>query len=230
MSKLGISSLRDVRIGYSGDLAGGKARGISGGEMRRVSIGLELIARPDVLILDEPTSGMLIHLCMWFLIPLTMRSSGLDSVSASRVAQMLHSIAHDPVNPIPVITSIHQPKFVRHRIYINLLYSQAPQIPVVRSYTNPLTQYSSYPTAVHSIQAQGFSRHQTTSPLLPQESFLHTHKDTMLRTIFWRSQAIHTYPYSSSHNNGIVTMDHRIYRRRVIVRLQGRRKDRMCRL
>jgi ABC-type multidrug transport system ATPase subunit len=58
MSKLGISSLRDVRIGYSGDLAGGKARGISGGEMRRVSIGLELIARPDVLILDEPTSGL----------------------------------------------------------------------------------------------------------------------------------------------------------------------------
>ena len=52
MSKLGISSLRDVRIGYSGDLTGGKARGISGGEMRRVSIGLELIARPDVLILD----------------------------------------------------------------------------------------------------------------------------------------------------------------------------------
>jgi ABC-type uncharacterized transport system YnjBCD ATPase subunit len=62
MSKLGISSLRDVRIGYSGDLAGGKARGISGGEMRRVSIGLELIARPDVLILDEPTSGLSICL------------------------------------------------------------------------------------------------------------------------------------------------------------------------
>lgn len=57
MSKLGIASLRDVKIGYSGDLAGGKSRGISGGEMRRVSIGLELIARPDVLILDEPTSG-----------------------------------------------------------------------------------------------------------------------------------------------------------------------------
>ena len=57
MSKLGISPLRDVRIGYSGDAGAGKRRGISGGEMRRVSIGLELIARPDVLILDEPTSG-----------------------------------------------------------------------------------------------------------------------------------------------------------------------------
>lgn len=56
LGKLGIASLRDVRIGHSGD-GGGKARGISGGEMRRVSIGLELIASPDVLILDEPTSG-----------------------------------------------------------------------------------------------------------------------------------------------------------------------------
>ncbi|KAK2460677.1 hypothetical protein APHAL10511_007147 [Amanita phalloides] len=90
MGKLGISHLRNVRIGYAGHIGGTRARGISGGEMRRVSIGLELIADPDILILDEPTSG-------------------LDSVSAARVASVLHSIAHDPVNPIPIITSIHQP-------------------------------------------------------------------------------------------------------------------------
>ena len=58
MEKLGISGLRDVRIGNTGYGAGGGNRGISGGEMRRVSIGLELIARPDVLILDEPTSSL----------------------------------------------------------------------------------------------------------------------------------------------------------------------------
>ncbi|KAF7294642.1 ABC transporter protein [Mycena indigotica] len=102
METLGIAALRDVRIGWGGDVGGGKARGISGGEMRRVSIGLELIASPDVLILDEPTSG-------------------LDSVSASRVASVLHSIAHDPENPIPVIASIHQPSSQLYQQFDSIL-------------------------------------------------------------------------------------------------------------
>ncbi|KAF8655801.1 hypothetical protein AX16_002887 [Volvariella volvacea WC 439] len=102
MEKLGISHLVNVRIGYNGDNSGGKRRGISGGEMRRVSIGLELIARPDVLILDEPTSG-------------------LDSVSASRVAKVLQDIAHDPVNPTPVIASIHQPSSQLYQTFDSIM-------------------------------------------------------------------------------------------------------------
>lgn len=90
LQKLGIAEIKDTRIG---DVTGGKKRGISGGEMRRVTIGLELIAGPDVLLLDEPTSG-------------------LDSVSAAKVADVLHAIAHDPVNPIPIIACVHQPRFV----------------------------------------------------------------------------------------------------------------------
>ncbi|KAI0333180.1 hypothetical protein GY45DRAFT_1320127 [Cubamyces sp. BRFM 1775] len=84
MDRLGIAHLRHVRIGD------GEKRGISGGEMRRVTIGLELVAKPDVLILDEPTSG-------------------LDSVSAAKVANVLHELAHDEENPTAVIASIHQP-------------------------------------------------------------------------------------------------------------------------
>jgi ABC-type multidrug transport system ATPase subunit len=58
--------------------------------MRRVSIGIELVAAPDVLVLDEPTSG-------------------LDSVSASRLVKLLKSLTEDPDNKTTIIASIHQP-------------------------------------------------------------------------------------------------------------------------
>ena len=87
IEKLGLSHVRDVRIGD------GEKRGISGGEMRRVSIGVELVAMPQVLILDEPTSG-------------------LDSVSAAKVASVLHELAHDPDERSWVIATIHQPRYV----------------------------------------------------------------------------------------------------------------------
>lgn len=56
--------------------------------MRRVSIGIELVAAPDVLVLDEPTSG-------------------LDSVSASRLIKLLKSLAEE--DKTTIIASIHQP-------------------------------------------------------------------------------------------------------------------------
>jgi hypothetical protein len=58
--------------------------------MRRVSIGIELVAAPDVLVLDEPTSG-------------------LDSVSASRLVKLLKSLTEDEDTKTTIIASIHQP-------------------------------------------------------------------------------------------------------------------------
>ncbi|XVF09962.1 hypothetical protein REPUB_Repub07fG0142700 [Reevesia pubescens] len=66
------------------------AHGLSGGERRRVSIGLSLIHDPAVLLLDEPTSG-------------------LDSTSAFNVMQILKSIAASRHRT--VVLSIHQPSF-----------------------------------------------------------------------------------------------------------------------
>ncbi|XP_072958827.1 ABC transporter G family member 4-like [Typha angustifolia] len=62
--------------------------GLSGGERRRVSIGLSLLRNPGVLLLDEPTSG-------------------LDSSSAHIVLQTLRSVAAK--NKTTIIISIHQP-------------------------------------------------------------------------------------------------------------------------
>ncbi|THH20052.1 hypothetical protein EW146_g1242 [Bondarzewia mesenterica] len=101
VEQLGLSQIRDVRIGGRG-IGGVEGRGISGGEMRRVSIGLELVASPDVLILDEPTSG-------------------LDSVSASKVASVLRALSHDPENPIAVIASIHQPSSQLYQTFDQIL-------------------------------------------------------------------------------------------------------------
>jgi ABC-type multidrug transport system ATPase subunit len=57
LEQLGLADVANSRIGSS------ERRGISGGQRRRLSIGLELLAQPSVLILDEPTSGALVQLC-----------------------------------------------------------------------------------------------------------------------------------------------------------------------
>jgi ABC-type multidrug transport system ATPase subunit len=39
-------------------IGGGLTRGISGGESKRVGVGVAMISRPAVLLCDEPTSGL----------------------------------------------------------------------------------------------------------------------------------------------------------------------------
>lgn len=52
LANLGLSRVANSPVG---DV---RRRGVSGGEKKRVNIGLELMCRPQALFLDEPTSGL----------------------------------------------------------------------------------------------------------------------------------------------------------------------------
>ncbi|XP_011094918.1 ABC transporter G family member 23 [Sesamum indicum] len=84
MQELGLVHVAD---GFVGD---GENRGISGGERKRVSIGVDMIHDPPILLLDEPTSG-------------------LDSSSALQVIGLLSSMARTKQRTI--VLSIHQPSY-----------------------------------------------------------------------------------------------------------------------
>lgn len=105
MTSLGLLDVADSIIGS------GERRGISGGEKRRLSIGLELVAAPAILIADEPTSGQsnqLVWICQHsFILYLFI---GLDSTSAMRVVQVLKNLtSSDSGHPVTVIATVHQP-------------------------------------------------------------------------------------------------------------------------
>eukprot|EP01137_Pigoraptor_chileana_P003259 Opistho-2@43188 len=79
---LGLSDIRHERIGDE------RIRGISGGQRKRVNIGMELVAGPALLFLDEPTSG-------------------LDSTSSEECMSAMRAIAAGGIN---VVAVIHQPR------------------------------------------------------------------------------------------------------------------------
>lgn len=94
MEELGLTHVAGGRVGDD------RVRGISGGERRRVSIGVEAIHDPKILILDEPTSG-------------------LDSNSALQIIDMLKTMAETRGRTI--ILSIHQPGFRIVKLFNSIL-------------------------------------------------------------------------------------------------------------
>ena len=70
-------------------------RGISGGERKRVNIGMELSACPACLFLDEPTSG-------------------LDSSSALIVVDILRKLSE---NGMTVVACLHQPRIEIYKMF-----------------------------------------------------------------------------------------------------------------
>ncbi|KAJ9617388.1 hypothetical protein H2204_013854 [Knufia peltigerae] len=112
IDELGLGSCAETRIGDN------VHKGCSGGEKRRTSIGVQLLADQPVLILDEPTTG-------------------LDAASAIHVVQTLKSLAQRGKT---VIMTIHQPRSEIWRLVDNLILLSRG-IPV---YSGPIGQCLSY--------------------------------------------------------------------------------------
>ncbi|KAJ3049995.1 hypothetical protein HK097_009010, partial [Rhizophlyctis rosea] len=91
---LGMSHVMDNIIGDE------EERGISGGQRKRVNIGMELVAEPSILFLDEPTSG-------------------LDSSTAFEVCSNLRNIAQQ--QGLLVAAVIHSPSPATFRQFDDLL-------------------------------------------------------------------------------------------------------------
>ncbi|KAJ1267452.1 hypothetical protein BS78_07G057000 [Paspalum vaginatum] len=84
-------------------------RGLSGGERKRVSIGLEMLVDPSLLLLDEPTSG-------------------LDSTTAARIVGTLRRMAADGGRT--VVVTIHQPSSRLYHMFDKVLLLSADGRPI----------------------------------------------------------------------------------------------------
>jgi ABC-type multidrug transport system ATPase subunit len=78
--ELGLSERRDILVGPP------EAKTLSGGERKRLNIGLDMISSADVFLFDEPTSG-------------------LSSKDSEHVIEILRGLAHNKI----VLVVIHQP-------------------------------------------------------------------------------------------------------------------------
>ena len=86
LERMGLAKTMHQRVG------GAKRKGLSGGERKRLSLGLELLSRPSLILCDEPTTG-------------------LDASQAMRVVEALRALADEGHT---IVMSIHQP---RHRAF-----------------------------------------------------------------------------------------------------------------
>ena len=93
ITALGLCDAQHTLIGDA------RTRGVSGGERKRVSIGVELLQNPSLLFLDEPTSG-------------------LDAFQALNVLQKIKAQCRAGTT---VIVSIHQPRSSLFALFDHLI-------------------------------------------------------------------------------------------------------------
>ncbi|XP_032764563.1 ATP-binding cassette sub-family G member 8 isoform X1 [Rattus rattus] len=112
IAELRLRQCANTRVGNT------YVRGVSGGERRRVSIGVQLLWNPGILILDEPTSG-------------------LDSFTAHNLVRTLSRLAKG--NRL-VLISLHQPRSDIFRLF-DLVLLMTSGTPVYLGVAQHMVQY-----------------------------------------------------------------------------------------
>ncbi|KAK7345545.1 hypothetical protein VNO77_16150 [Canavalia gladiata] len=94
IESLGLQAVRDSLVGTV------EKRGISGGQRKRVNVGMEMVMEPSLLILDEPTTG-------------------LDSASSTLLLKALRREALEGVN---ICMVLHQPSYSLFRMFDDIVF------------------------------------------------------------------------------------------------------------
>jgi ABC-type multidrug transport system ATPase subunit len=147
LKDLQLTDCKDTMVGNN------EKKGISGGERKRTSIGMEIMSTPSILFLDEPTSG-------------------LDSQTSLRIISLLKRLAIE--KNIAVCATIHQPSSNIFGMFDNLIiieraniiYNQNPDeiCPYFKSIEKPLNEKSNPADSFmriieeHLVQYQGEER------------------------------------------------------------------------
>lgn len=93
LQMLGLSLVADQVIGSV------EQRGISGGQRKRVNIGIEVVGLPSLLFMDEPTSG-------------------LDSTASQDLLQFCRSLTDCGMT---IVAVVHQPRYTSFALFDSLL-------------------------------------------------------------------------------------------------------------
>lgn len=122
ITKLRLDKCADSRIG---DVL---TRGVSGGEKKRISIGIDLVKKPDALIVDEPTSG-------------------LDVQTAEELVEILRELAHEGRT---VVCTIHTPSSRMFAMFDDVLLLAAGRV----AYSGPAVSVVPYLESIPLVVPQ----------------------------------------------------------------------------
>ncbi|KAJ2078041.1 (ABC) transporter, partial [Coemansia sp. RSA 988] len=174
LTELGLWSVRNSKIGKNG------ARGISGGEMRRVSIACELVTSPSIIFLDEPTSG-------------------LDAYNAFVVMNTLSQLTRRYGRT--VICTIHQPRTDIFSMFDKLIVLAAGQM----CYSGPASEMSGYLKSIGHAVPDGYNVADFSVDLVQQATAAHT---SMIQPVL-HNKAAHpqTNATTSNPDNSNVTQN-----------------------